>query len=113
MSPPVRRSWSGAIHAEKRPVPIDALAPVVEGLLGEIQAELFTAARRMLDEHTAEVESSRHWQRGSPLTPAGHWPTGAAALPVRLRSSWRQRRRSAASRAIFRPKRADAFCAEA
>jgi prolyl-tRNA synthetase len=42
---------------EKRPVPIDALAPVVEGLLGEIQAELFTAARRMLDEHTAEVES--------------------------------------------------------
>ena len=32
---------------EKRPVPIDALAPVVEGLLGEIQAELFTAARSM------------------------------------------------------------------
>jgi prolyl-tRNA synthetase len=42
---------------EKQPVSIGSLAPVIEALLGEIQTDLFSAAKRMLDEHSAEVES--------------------------------------------------------
>jgi prolyl-tRNA synthetase len=42
---------------EKEPVSISSLAPVIEALLGEIQTDLFSAAKRMLDEHSAEVES--------------------------------------------------------
>jgi prolyl-tRNA synthetase len=42
---------------EKQPVSISSLAPVIEALLGEIQTDLFSAAKRMLDEHSAEVES--------------------------------------------------------
>jgi prolyl-tRNA synthetase len=42
---------------EKQPVSISSLAPAVEAVLGEIQAELFNAAKRMLAEHTAEVNS--------------------------------------------------------
>jgi prolyl-tRNA synthetase len=38
-------------------VSISSLAPVIEALLGEIQTDLFSAAKRMLDEHSAEVES--------------------------------------------------------
>ena len=41
----------------KQPVSIDSLVPAIEALLGEIQTDLFSAAKRMLDEHTAEVES--------------------------------------------------------
>jgi prolyl-tRNA synthetase len=37
-------------------VPISSLAPVIEALLGEIQAELFDTAKRMLAEHTADVD---------------------------------------------------------
>lgn len=42
---------------EKSAVPLNNLAATVETLLAEIQVDLFTAAKRMLDEHTAEVES--------------------------------------------------------
>jgi len=42
---------------EKQAVPLAHLAPAVEGLLGAIQANLFATAKRMLDEHTAEVET--------------------------------------------------------
>jgi prolyl-tRNA synthetase len=42
---------------EKQPVSIGSQAPVIEALLGEIQTDLFSAAKRMLDEHSAEVES--------------------------------------------------------
>ena len=42
---------------EKHAVPLDALAPTVETLLTEMQADLFIAAKQMLDEHTAEVET--------------------------------------------------------
>lgn len=42
---------------EKRAVPLDALAPTVERLLTAIQDDLFAAARRMLDAHTAPVET--------------------------------------------------------
>ncbi|MBW3632268.1 MAG: hypothetical protein KY456_04480 [Chloroflexi bacterium] len=43
---------------EKQAIPLTALAQTIETLLGEIQVGLFSAAKRMLDEHTAEVESS-------------------------------------------------------
>jgi prolyl-tRNA synthetase len=42
---------------EKQTVPIAELAPTVEVLLAEIQANLFAAAKRMLAEHTAEVDT--------------------------------------------------------
>ena len=42
---------------EKHVVPLAALAPTVEALLGEIQVDLFTTAKQMLDDHTAEVEN--------------------------------------------------------
>jgi len=42
---------------EKQPVSISSLAPAIEALLGEIQAELFNAAQRMLAEHTADVDT--------------------------------------------------------
>ena len=42
---------------QKQAVPLADLAPAVEGLLGAIQANLFAGARRMLDEHTADVET--------------------------------------------------------
>jgi prolyl-tRNA synthetase len=42
---------------EKQPVPMSSLAPVVETLLGEIQANLFGAAKRMLTEHTTDVNT--------------------------------------------------------
>jgi prolyl-tRNA synthetase len=42
---------------EKRAVPLTTLAPVVADLLPAIQADLFVAAKRMLDERTAEVET--------------------------------------------------------
>jgi prolyl-tRNA synthetase len=48
----VRRDTRG-----KQPVPMTSLAQVVATLLGEIQANLFGAAKRMLAEHTADVES--------------------------------------------------------
>jgi prolyl-tRNA synthetase len=41
---------------EKQPVPISTLGPVIEALLGEIQADLFSTARRMLAAHTADVD---------------------------------------------------------
>ena len=65
----------------KAPVPIDALAPVVEGLLGEIQAELFTAAKRCLTSTrprwtattalAARVAANAGWS-------LAHWCGGAA-----------------------------------
>jgi prolyl-tRNA synthetase len=42
---------------EKQPVPISTLGPVIEALLGEIQADLFSTARRMLAAHTADVDT--------------------------------------------------------
>jgi prolyl-tRNA synthetase len=42
---------------EKRAVPLTALAPTVETSLTEMQTDLFIAAKQMLDEHTAEVET--------------------------------------------------------
>jgi prolyl-tRNA synthetase len=48
----VRRDTRG-----KQPVPMSSLAPVVETLLGEIQANLFGAAKRMLTEHTTDVNT--------------------------------------------------------
>jgi prolyl-tRNA synthetase len=42
---------------EKTPVPIANLADTVSTLLDEIQAGLFDAAKRMLEERTAEVET--------------------------------------------------------
>jgi prolyl-tRNA synthetase len=42
---------------ERQAVPLAALAPAVEALLGEIQVDLFSAAKQTLDEHTVEVES--------------------------------------------------------
>ncbi len=42
---------------EKHTVPLAALAPTVEGLLKEIQGNLFATAKRMLDTHTVEVET--------------------------------------------------------
>jgi prolyl-tRNA synthetase len=42
---------------EKQPVSIGSLAPAIEALLGEIQADLFTTAKQMLAEHTAEVDT--------------------------------------------------------
>jgi prolyl-tRNA synthetase len=42
---------------EKQSVSISSLAPVIESLLGEIQAELFNTAKRMLAAHTAEVDT--------------------------------------------------------
>jgi prolyl-tRNA synthetase len=42
---------------EKRAVPLEGLAPAVEALLGEIQAALLAAARRVLAERTADVAS--------------------------------------------------------
>ena len=42
---------------EKRAVPLANLASAVEGLLGAIQAHLFATAKRMLDEHTAAIET--------------------------------------------------------
>ena len=42
---------------EKQAVSLAALAPAVEGLLGEIQMDLFSAAKQMLEQHIAEVES--------------------------------------------------------
>ena len=48
----VRRDTRG-----KEAIPLAALAPAVEALLGEIQADLFRVAKQMLDERTAEVES--------------------------------------------------------
>jgi prolyl-tRNA synthetase len=48
----VRRDTRG-----KQPVPMTSLVQVVETLLGEIQVNLFGAAKRMLAEHTADVDS--------------------------------------------------------
>jgi prolyl-tRNA synthetase len=48
----VRRDTRG-----KQPVPMSSLGPVVETLLGEIQGKLFGTARRMLTEHTADVDT--------------------------------------------------------
>jgi prolyl-tRNA synthetase len=42
---------------EKQAVSLAALAPAVEGLLSEIQVDLFRAAKQMLEQHIAEVES--------------------------------------------------------
>ena len=42
---------------EKQPVPMSSLAQVIGTLLGEIQANLFGAAKRMLTEHTADVDT--------------------------------------------------------
>jgi prolyl-tRNA synthetase len=42
---------------EKQPVSIGSLAPAIEALLGEIQAELFNTAQRMVTEQTADVET--------------------------------------------------------
>src|SRR4051794_34557047 len=42
---------------DKQPVPISSLAQVVETLLGEIQANLFGAAKQMLTGHTADVDT--------------------------------------------------------
>ncbi len=41
---------------QKQAVPLDNLAVTVEALLAEIQADLFAAAKRMLEAHTAAVE---------------------------------------------------------
>jgi len=38
-------------------VPITSLVPVIEALLGEIQAKLLSTAKRMLAEHTADVDT--------------------------------------------------------
>ena len=57
MSPPTRRSSSGATRARSRRCRSPTSAPTVEDLLREIQADLFAAAKRMLDEHTAEVDT--------------------------------------------------------
>jgi prolyl-tRNA synthetase len=66
---------------EKQPVPIDTLAPVVEALLDEIQADLFSTARRMLAEHTADVDTYDELA-GRVGTNAGwslaHWCGGSA-----------------------------------
>jgi prolyl-tRNA synthetase len=48
----VRRDTRG-----KQPVSMSSLAQVVETLLGEIQANLFGAAKRMLTEHTTDVNT--------------------------------------------------------
>jgi prolyl-tRNA synthetase len=42
---------------QKRTVPLTALAAAVETLLAEMQADLFTAASRMRDQHTAAVDT--------------------------------------------------------
>jgi prolyl-tRNA synthetase len=42
---------------EKQPVSINSLAPVIEAVLGDIQAALFNTATRMLAQHTADVET--------------------------------------------------------
>ena len=42
---------------EKQPVLINSLASVTEAVLGEIQTELLSTAKRMLAEHTADVET--------------------------------------------------------
>jgi prolyl-tRNA synthetase len=42
---------------EKQVVPVADLAPTVEALLTEIQASLLASAKRMLAEHTAEVDT--------------------------------------------------------
>jgi prolyl-tRNA synthetase len=42
---------------QKQPVPMSSLAQVVEALLGEIQANLFGTAKRMLTERTADVNT--------------------------------------------------------
>ncbi|MCC7022861.1 MAG: proline--tRNA ligase [Thermomicrobiales bacterium] len=41
---------------QKAAVPLDTLAATVEALLAEIQADLFTAAKRMLADHRVEVD---------------------------------------------------------
>jgi prolyl-tRNA synthetase len=42
---------------EKQPVPMSSLAQVVEPVIDDIQANLFGAAKRMLAEHTADVDT--------------------------------------------------------
>lgn len=65
----------------KRPVPLATLAPTVEASLRDIQADLFTTARRMLSEHTADVNTYQELAERV-ATNAGwslaHWCGGAA-----------------------------------
>ncbi|MGH2614675.1 MAG: proline--tRNA ligase [Thermomicrobiales bacterium] len=73
---------------QKEAIPVANLAPTMETLLTKIQADLFSAAKLMLDEHTAEVDSYEELAERA-ATNAGwslaHW-CGDAACEARVKA---------------------------